>query len=196
MLKIGLTGNIGSGKSTVARVFEALGVPVFYADYEAKKCYFNDQVKTQIIASFDKEAYLNPTTLNTKYLAGIVFSDPKRLAQLNAIIHPQLRLEFLNWIENIALDNSVKYIVMEAAILFENNFDDMVDQTVCVSAPKEQRIDRVIRRDNISEKLVALRMNNQWTDSEVREKSDLVLYNNDRRMILSDILQLHLRFSL
>ena len=196
MLKIGLTGNIGSGKSTVARVFEALGVPMFYADAEAKKCYFNDQVKSHILASFGNDAYLNPTTLNTKYIAGIVFSDPKWLAHLNSIIHPQLRLEFVKWAENMARNHTVKYIVMEAAILFENNFDDMVDQTVCISAPKNQRIDRVLRRDNISEELIELRMKNQWPDSQLKEKSDFVLYNRDRSMILAKILQLHSRFCL
>lgn len=196
MLKIGLTGNIGSGKSTVARVFEALGVPVFYADYEAKKCYFNNSVKEKILTTFGDKAYKNTTTLNTKYIAGIVFSDPKWLAKLNEIIHPQLRLEFANWVENIALSNTPKYIVMEAAILFENNFNDMVDQTVCVCAPKNQRMDRVIRRDNISEELVQLRMANQWSDSKIKESSDIVLYNSDRSMILFEILQLHSRFSL
>lgn len=193
MLKIGLTGNIGSGKTTVARVFVQLGVPVFFADYEARQCYFEPDVKEQIMSAFGEESYLSENKINAPHIAGIVFSDAVALEKLNTIIHPALKERFNAWcIEHEK--NEMPYVIMEAAILFENNFDVLVDTTVCVYASRKQRIKRVLRRDALSVEQIKLRMDKQWSDKKIMEQSDYCINNKNKKMILSEVLELHETF--
>lgn len=190
MLKVGLTGNIGSGKSTVAKVFNALGVPVFYADYEARQCYFIPDVHEKVVSAFGAESYLRSDKINAPYIADMVFTDPLALAQLNGIIHPALRTRFSEWCDSVHCDN-YPYVMMEAAILFENDFHHLVDTTVCVYASRKQRINRVTKRDNLSVEQIEQRMNNQWSDEKIRDLSDFCINNRDKQMILQQIQDLH-----
>ncbi len=193
MLSIGLTGNIGSGKSTVAKVFAAFGVPVFYADYQAKQCYFEPHVCDKIIDAFGPEFYINERTINRKYIASCVFSNPLQLTLLNSIIHPALNDRFKRWKSQMELSGN-QYVVLEAAILFEANLQHMVDRTVCVYASRKQRTERVLQRDDISRSQLEARMNNQWPAEKIVQSSDYCIHNKDKKMILAEILSLHERF--
>lgn len=190
MIKVGLTGNIGSGKSTVARVFNTLGVPVFYADYEARQCYFIPEVRHKVMDVFGEESYLSYDKINAPRLAEIVFSDPQALQQLNSIIHPALKQRFDHWCKCI-YHEKYPYVMMEAAILFENNFHKLVDTTVCVYASKKQRINRVAKRDDLSVEQIEQRMSSQWPEEKICDLSDFCINNKDKKMILQEILDLH-----
>jgi len=190
MIKLGLTGGIGSGKTTVAKVFETIGVPVFYADDEAKKFLLKDRVKQQLIMLFGPKVINESGDVNKAELANIVFNNKESLEQLNALIHPLLMSEFVAWSEK---KNAEKYpyVIMEAAILFEANFDANVDKVLCVSAPIETRISRVVNRDKVTKEQVISRMNNQMTDEEREIKSDYIIHNSTNKMIVADIVSLN-----
>jgi dephospho-CoA kinase len=192
MIKLGLTGGIGSGKSTVAKVFESLGVSVFYADNEAKKFLYHEEVKAKLQALYGSRILDERREVNKPVLASIVFTDEKELAKLNALIHPLLEMEFLKWAESKKYE---QYIVKEAAILFEAGFDKSVDKVLSVSAPVDQRIERVIKRDSVNRQQVLDRISKQWTDEQREAKSDFVINNADNQMILEQILQIHKELS-
>jgi len=187
MIKVGITGGIGSGKSTVCRVFSAMGIPVFEADKVAKKLMNEDpEIREQLIYLFGDAVYLPDHTINRKYLAGIVFNDSSLLAKLNAIVHPVVRKNFENW---CSTKNSV-YILHEAAILFESGFYRFMDKTITVATDENERIERVIKRDGISEGLVRERIKNQWTDAERNKLADFVINNNDDELIIPQIVDI------
>jgi dephospho-CoA kinase len=192
MIKLGLTGGIGSGKSTVAKVFESLGVSVFYADNEAKKFLYHEEVKAKLQALYGSRILDERREVNKAVLASIVFTDEKELAKLNALIHPLLEMEFLKWAES---KKDEQYIVKEAAILFEAGFDKSVDKVLSVSAPVDHRIERVIKRDSVNRQQVLDRISKQWTDEQREAKSDFVINNADNQMILEQILQIHKELS-
>jgi len=192
MIKLGLTGGIGSGKSTVAKVFQELGTPVYYADDEAKKFLIDTKVVEQLVALFGKSIIDVDGLINKAALAAIVFTDEKELAKLNALIHPLLEQDFSAWAKR---HSSEKYIVKEAAILFEAGFDKSVDKILSVSAPLEQRIERVMRRDNVNRQQVLDRISKQWSDEQREAKSDFIIHNADGDMILSQILKIHEQLS-
>ncbi|EIJ40147.1 dephospho-CoA kinase [Galbibacter orientalis DSM 19592] len=170
---VGLTGGIGSGKSTVAKFFKELGVPVYIADLEAKKLMeTNDDIRRDIISIFGADAYENNLP-NRKYLAEIVFENPEKLEQLNAIIHPAVGKHFEEWYQQ----QKVPYVIKEVAILFENGGDKQCDLVITVTAPKEIRIERVLKRDQTTRKAIEARMQNQWSDKEKIKKSDFVIEN-------------------
>lgn len=170
---VGLTGGIGSGKTTVAKVFERQGIPVFYADVAAKTLMNTDQnLKGSISELFGQEAYLQGA-LNTGFLAGIVFQDSQKLSQLNRLVHPAVQKYFKEW----AMLQSSPYVIEEAAILFESGSYKFCRSTIVVTAPLELRIERVMRRDGISRKDVLNRMKYQWDDALKVEKADFVVRN-------------------
>ena len=188
MLKIGLTGNIGSGKTWTCQIFEALGVPVFYADPEARKIFNSDNTVKDISLLFGS-AVLNPdNSINRKALASIVFNDPQELKKLNQLIHPKLRAEFKKWATK---HQTHKYVIQEAAILFENGFDKMMDKNICIAAPKELRLERVMKRDHANREEVLARMANQWSDQKKEAAANFVVYNDGLRMILPQVLKIH-----
>lgn len=192
MKKVGLTGGIGSGKSTVARVFSALGVPVFHADDEAKRSLNeDDQVKQAVIAAFGMELYASGT-LDRKVLATRVFSAPDELAKLNAIVHPVVRARFRTWCE---AQGNVPYVVMEAAILAETGGHAAFDHMVVVSAPEELRIRRVMERDDVDHATVLARVRAQAGDAERAAIADTVIVNDGEQMVLPQVLALHHRLS-
>ena len=192
MLKIGITGNIGSGKSTVARVFEILGVKVFYADAEAKKVMTADEVLIEGIKStFGTEAYSATGELNRKYIASIVFKNEEDLKKLNALVHPAVFRAFDEW-EKAFINES--YVIKEAAVLFESGSYNFCDKTLLISAPLEMRLKRVMQRDHISHAEVEAREARQFTEERKKELADYILYNDDTQLVIPQILELHQQF--
>ncbi|HOW25708.1 MAG TPA: dephospho-CoA kinase [Bacteroidales bacterium] len=188
MLKVGLTGSIGSGKTLVARILENLGIEVFYADTEAKMLLRDPEVKAGIVHYFGDRILDEHSQIVNKRLAAIVFNDPPSLLKLNAIIHPRVRQRLLQWFES---RGPIPYAVQEAAILFESGFSKECDTIVTVSAPEEIRIQRVMERDHIDREEVLLRMKNQLTDLEKCKRADFVITNDGKRMVIPQVLKVH-----
>jgi len=175
MIVVGLTGGIGSGKTTVAKMFSKLGVPIYIADLEAKKLMAKSKViKRKLIELFGEEAYDN-NELNKPFIASIIFNNKDMLKRMNAIIHPRVARHFEKW----ANKQSAAYVIKEVAILFENGGDKLCDYVITVTAPKAIKIDRVLDRDNSTKEKVEAIMNNQWSDAEKIERSQFVIENID-----------------
>ena len=172
---IGLTGGIGSGKSAVAQLFITHGVPVYIADVEAKKLMQSQTILKKIKIIFGDSVF-DDKKINRAKLAAIVFKEPEKLAQLNAIIHPAVHEHFINWVKK---HRDYPYIIKEVAILFETGGEKYCDKVITVVAPASLRLQRVIKRDNATEEAVLARMNNQWTDEQRILKSDFVIENID-----------------
>lgn len=190
VLKIGLTGGIGSGKSTVAQIFEVLGIPVYYADIEAKRLMNEDVALASSITNiFGKEAYTGKI-LNTKYISSIVFSDPARLEQLNAIVHPATKEDSENWMNQ----QTAPYAIHEAALIFEANVHDRLDHVIGVSSPQELRIKRAMERDNVTREKVLQRMSKQLDEEIKMSKCDFVLINDEKQLLIPQVLKLHEKF--
>lgn len=170
---IGLTGGIGSGKTTIAKYFQAKGVPVYIADDEAKKIMKNKEVIGKIIDAFGVEILENKV-INRSKLSSIVFNNPAKLKTLNSIIHPEVKAHFLEWVNQ---HQHFSFVIKEAAILFESGSYKDCDQIIVVTAPKETRIERVIKRDKISREEVEARMVNQWSDELKITLSDYLIQN-------------------
>lgn len=188
MLKIGLTGSIGSGKTTVANAFRMLGVPIYIADIEAKKFLFDPEVISLIVELAGPEVLTPDGNIDRKALAARVFSNPEKLQGLNAIIHPRVKLHFTQWAES---HNTHPYVMQESAITYESGFHTMFDLIVVVAAPQEERIQRVLRRDGFTRELVLERIANQWPEHIKVEKADFVIQNSDNDMVLPQLLEIH-----
>ena len=174
MITIGLTGGIGSGKTTIAQWFQEKGIPVYNSDFEAKKLMNeNEDLIQQLIELFGDETYKNGE-YNRSYVASKVFNDKELLNQLNAIVHPAVFKHFDEWMDN---QNS-SFVVKEAAILFESGSYKDCDYIISVIADEKIRIDRVAKRDQLNEDQIRSRMKNQWTDEQRIEKSDFIIENN------------------
>lgn len=180
MLKIGITGGIGSGKTTVANLFAKLGVPVFFADSETRMLQHTDaELRAELIAAFGPETYLANGTLDRAYLARIVFADKAALQKVNSIVHPAVARHFAAW---CAAHKSNAYILKEAAILFESGSQQGLDGVIAVTAPENLRIERVMQRDGISEEEVRKRMANQWPEEEKLKRANWIIYNDGRAL--------------
>jgi len=187
VIKLGVTGGIGSGKTSVCNVFGILGIPVFSADEEAKKVM---EVDTGIIMRLNAIAGHNiytSGTLNRAELARLIFNNRTMLEKVNSIVHPAVFSRFNEWVKK----QSAPYIIMEAAILFESGGWKMVDRIITVTAPVEERIERVMRRSAITKEEVLERMKNQTSDSEKIKRSDYVIDNSENAMIIPAILNIH-----
>ncbi|EHQ29028.1 dephospho-CoA kinase [Mucilaginibacter paludis] len=192
MLKIGITGGIGSGKSTISKVFEVLGIPVFYADDQAKKVMTDDPILIDAIKStFGDESYFADGALNRKYLAGIVFKDDVQLAKLNAIAHPATFRAFDKWLSHVG---HVPYILKEAALLFESGSYKLCDKSLMVFAPFEMRMARVLLRDNITRAEAESRNAKQFDDEKKLNMADYVIKNDDSQLVIPQVLDLHREF--
>ncbi len=191
MLKIGLTGGIGSGKTLVASVFQELGVPVYQADKEARRLMETEGNVIKGVKDLFGETAYEDGALNREYLAGKVFSDSNLLEQLNRIVHPAVRKDFDRWTRQYA---TRPYVVEEAAILFETGGNAMMDITVVVTAKASTRINRVMQRDRVTEEEVRQRMDRQMNDQEKQLLADFVIYNEIDSMILPQIVDLHNKF--
>ena len=187
MKKIGLTGNIGSGKSTIAEAFKILGIPVFNSDFEAKRLMGESAaLKQSLLNLFGTQTYQHGK-LNTGYLSKIVFSDEKKLKLLNDLIHPELNNFFESWCK---LQDS-NYIIKEAAILFESGSYTSLDDVICVSCPKDLRIRRIIKRDSTTTQAVLDRMKNQWDEDKLISLSTYVINNDETTLLFPQILAIH-----
>ena len=174
MITIGLTGGIGSGKTTIAQWFQEKGIPVYNSDFEAKKLMNeNEDLIQQLIELFGDETYKNGE-YNRSYVASKVFNDKELLNQLNAIVHPAVFKHFDEWLDN---QNS-SFVVKEAAILFESGSYKDCDYIISVIADEEIRIKRVAKRDQLNEDQIRNRMKSQWNDQQRIEKSDFIIENN------------------
>ncbi len=172
---IGLTGGIGSGKSTVLKMFEARGVATYIADIEAKRLMNeHPQLKEEIITLLGEQAYENGR-LNREWIAKQVFSDAQKLTQLNNLVHPMVREDFQSFVEKSSDD----IILYEAAILFESGANALCDFVITVVADEEERIQRVMQRDGVTKEQVQQRIKKQLSDKEKIQKSDFVIYNDD-----------------
>ena len=192
MLKIGITGGIGSGKSTISKVFEILGIPVFYADDQAKKVMTDDPILVNNIkTTFGDEAYFTDGSLNRKYIAKLVFNDNIALARLNAIAHPATFRAFDNW---LALVADAPYILKEAALLFESNSYKLCDKSIMVYAPLELRINRVMKRDNLSRLEIENRNAKQYDDAKKLKMADYDIRNDNTVLVVPQVLDLHREF--
>jgi len=193
MLKVGLTGGIGSGKTIVANIFRKLNVPVYDADREARLLTeTNEEIKEKILMEFGQGFFNKDKSLNRLALATHVFSDKMKLAQLNAIVHPFVRRHFAQW---MAQQEEKKYIIKEAAILFESGTYKELDKIISILAPEMLRIKRVEKRDNSSKEKILSVMKNQWSDEERKAYSDYVLINDEQQLLIPQVLQLHDIFS-
>ena len=187
MIRIGITGNIGSGKTTVCKIFEILDVPVYYADKRAKELMHESPVKEQVIALLGDASYVDGK-LDRKYVAQIVFKDKKKLAALNSIVHPAVFKDADSW-----FDAQVEkpYSIKETALLFESSAMGQFDAIICVSAPEELRIQRVMSRDGSSESEVRDRIRNQMLQKDKEALSHYVIRNDGRRSLVAQILKIH-----
>lgn len=187
MKRIGLTGNIGSGKTTVASCFEILGIAVFNADKQAKLLMNKDvNLKQSLIAEFGKEVFLN-NELNRKYLSKLAFNDDIVLKRLNTLVHPVVQEAFEKW----SIQQSGAYVIKEAAILFESNTYQSLDAIICISCPEEIRFKRILKRDDLSEKDVRQRMSHQLAEEKKISLSDYVITNDNSSLVMPQILSVH-----
>lgn len=172
---IGLTGGIGSGKSTVANLFKSKGVPVYIADTEAKKLMESRNIITKITNYFGNDILVN-SKIDRPKLAKLVFNNPEKLSELNNIVHPEVQKHFQNWLKN---KKDFPFVIKEAAILFETGGNKQCDKVITVVAPQELRIQRVKERDKVTREDVLERIKNQWTDEMKISASDFVIENID-----------------
>ena len=186
-LKVGITGGIGSGKSTVCKVFELLGIPVYYADREAKLMYVTNQnLKSQILSLFGGEVYPNDI-FDRKALAQIAFNSPEKLLQLNQIVHPLVASHYEEWISM----QDAPYTLKEAALLIESKSYLSMDYMLMVSSPDELRIQRVMERDQVSRLEVEKRIATQLSQQEVRIHCNGELKNDGKQLLIPQIIELH-----
>ena len=189
MIKVGITGGIGSGKTLVCKMFELLGISVYYSDEESKKLLDADgKVKEQIIKTFGNAILNEAGNIDRKKLSETVFGDKEKLTLLNGIVHPAVAKHFEEWVKMHSFD---KYILKEAAILFESGANRLVDKVITVTAPVSLKIQRAMQRDNITEEQVVSRMKNQWSDEEKIKQSQFVIFNNEDQLLIPQVLKIH-----
>ncbi|NVJ86707.1 MAG: dephospho-CoA kinase [Algoriphagus sp.] len=186
---IGLTGGIGSGKSTVARLFEILGIPVYYTDDRAKWLMnTNENLKNAIIEAFGVESYREDGSLNREYLAQTVFVDPEKVKKINSLVHPAVAEDFENW----ATSQTAPYVLKEAALIFEAGGEEKLDKVINVSSPLRIRMARVLMRDpHRTETQVNHIINQQLPDETKNEKADFVIKNRDNLLLIPQVLSIH-----
>jgi dephospho-CoA kinase len=188
MIKVAVTGGIGSGKSVVCKVFHHLGIPIFNADEEAKRLMDTDRsIKQGLSEMFGSTLYRSDGFIDRKKLAGIIFHDQLALQKVNQLIHPAVYESFQTWAD---LQKS-EYIIQEAAIVFENDHQHRYDQIITVTAPFELRIARCIQRDQSNRESILERMHNQFSDEYKAERSAFIIVNDEKQLIVPQILEIH-----
>lgn len=191
MTKIGLTGGIGSGKTTIAKIFSTLGIPVYDADSAAKRLMQTDEALMQkIIQAFGKESYTG-NQLNRDWLASLVFNDEEKLKALNAITHPATVQDSIAWFNR----QKAPYAIKEAALLFESGSHKLLDHIIGVWAPQELRIERVLARGGMNRQQVVERMKKQMNEEEKMSRCDFIINNYGRQSVIEQVVALHQKFS-
>jgi dephospho-CoA kinase len=188
---IGITGGIGSGKSSIAKVFISMGFPVYNSDTRAKELInSNIDVIDSIKQEFGDDIY-SSEGLDRKKMASIVFSDSDKLQKLNSIVHPAVGLDFDKW----ANSQNTSFVLKEAAILFETGIYKSLDKTILVTCPKEERINRVMKRDSATKEAIEARMNSQWSEEKKKELADYIIDNSGEEMVIPQVISLINRLS-
>ncbi|MCX6251208.1 MAG: dephospho-CoA kinase [Bacteroidetes bacterium] len=188
MIRIGLTGNMGSGKSLVSKIFSQLGVPVFNADYESKKFLADKGVKLKLLSLFSTGILDKQGEINKKTIASLIFSDTTSLMRVNAILHPLVMNEFMTWCN---IHHDAPYVILEAAIIFESHMEKEFDGIIYITCPKEQAILRIIERDHAGREDILSRMKYQWDDEKKITFSQYVIQNDDQKLILPRVIEIH-----
>jgi len=187
MIKIGLTGGIGSGKTTVAHIFETLGIPVYYADDAAKRIMNEDEhLRSLIIKNFGVESY-SENILNRVHLSSIVFGNAEKLSLLNSLVHPLTLADAEHWMKQ----QKAPYIIKEAALMFESDAWKMVDKTIGVSATLELRLQRTMQRDFLSREEVEARMKRQMNEDEKMKRCNFIITNNEKELLIPQVITIH-----
>ena len=181
---IGLTGGIGSGKSTVATYIASKGIPVYIADEEAKKLMDSKRISTKIQAVFSENILSDNGKLDRKKIAAIVFNSPEILSELNAIVHPEVKSHFSKWLKK---HKNAPFVIKEVAILFETGGNTACDKVILITAPQEIRIERAMKRDNTDRTSVLNRIKNQLPEEEKIQKSDFVVYNIELQSTFNEV---------
>jgi len=190
MFKIGLTGGLGSGKSTVAHIFEVLGIPVYYADAASKRLMNdNEKVKADVQNAFGKNVYTDGK-LNRKYLSEIVFNDKEKLELLNSIVHPATLHDAEDWLNK----QTTPYAIKEAALIFESGSQQFLDFVIGVKAPLPLRLQRAMKRDNISNEEAMARIEKQINEEKKMSLCDFVIVNDEQQMVIPQVMELHQKF--
>jgi dephospho-CoA kinase len=193
MLKIGITGGIGSGKTTVCKVFETLGIPVFYADIVAKQLMISDNILVDgVKTAFGTKSYGTDGSLNNKHIASIVFENKVELEKLNSLVHPAVFRAFDIWAQSVPL--TVPYTLKEAALLFESGSYQMCDKNILVRSTHTLKLNRVMQRDAVTEAQVIARMDKQFTDQQKAKMADYFIDNTETSSIIEQVLALHKQF--
>jgi len=193
MKRIGLTGNMGSGKSTVASIFEVLRVPVFYSDEVARHLYQRNDVKKELALLFPDNDFYKNGIFQKSELSALVFSNPESLQKINQLIHPMVEQEFQLWVTDYKHE---PYIVQESAIIFENDLQNRFGSVIHVSAPLEIRLQRIMNRDHLEKDQVEARMSNQLPEESKRNLSDFVIENDGKQLLIPQVMWLHKQFSI
>ncbi len=188
MYRVGITGGIGSGKSIICNIFKSLGIPVFTADIEASILINSDEkIAKQLIAKFGKDIYIYEGMINRKKLATVMFQDTKAMEFVNTIVHPSVMKEYNNWCKK----QCTPYIIFETAILFESGISKSVDTIIAVSSPLPLRLNRIMKRDKITEHEIMARVNNQMADEEKQKRSQHIIYNDEQQLVIPQVIRLH-----
>lgn len=188
MIKVGLTGGIGSGKSIIIKIFSSIGIPVYIADEKAKILMNSNFIlQKSLIKEFGDEVYAN-NKLNAKYLSEIIFNNKNALNKINSIVHPFVMSDFVQWAQN---QQHANYVLMESAILFETGLYKEFDKIISVTAPENLRIKRIINRDKLSKDEIKRRIENQYNDEERLALSDYVIKNDEDELVIPQILKIH-----
>ncbi len=187
MKRIGITGNIGSGKSLVCKIFSQLGINTFFSDEETKKLYFLPDIKEQILNYFNDEVYFKDGSLNKKLLSYHIFRNPKALQFIEEILYPKLNATFDKWCKQ----QESYYVLFESAILFEKEFTKQFEKIIFVSAPEDIRLQRTMLRDGCDEENVRARMRLQWDEDRKKAESDFIITNDGDKMLIPQVLEIH-----
>lgn len=188
MLKIGITGGIGSGKSTICKIFELLDIPVYYADIHAKDIMNRDpELRQQLLTHFGEGVYMADGMLDRAYLGNIVFKDRQQLDLLNSLVHPATIRDSNAW----AAAQQAPYVMKEAALIFESESFHHLDKIITVSAPQPLRIQRVMQRDQVSREEVLARIHKQMDEAIKMKLSDYVIHNDEQQLVIPQVLALH-----
>jgi len=187
MLKVGVTGGIGSGKSTVCMIFETLGIPVYDADTRAKQLMNTDPELKTALKGYFGDGIFNDETLDRRQLADIIFNDPKALEMVNSWVHPAVASDFEHW----CIQQTSPYVIEEAAIIFESGMAQRFDKVILVTAPERLRIERVCDRDQITPEFVRKRMDNQWSEEKKIALADYIINNDNEYLLIPQVMEIH-----